>query len=183
MAEVNSKIITKESRAAFTTHLRHTERSPRTIAAYIRTVRNLAKFLADAALTQDEAVRWKEYAVSRLQPVSVNAAISAVNAYAEYHRLEARLKRLKIQPRDELPAAQLLTHHEVDRLLSAAHCARLFYILRTFIMVGIRVGELRYVTVEALRKGELCITNKGKTRTLHLPKLLLKELRGYAKKL
>jgi Site-specific recombinase XerD len=181
-AKLETNGITSECISGFAAHLRRREKAARTIDAYVRTIRSLVEFLSGTELTQDAAVRWKSHISQRLQPTSVNAAIAAVNAYAKYRRLDVRLKRLKIQPRDELPAAKTLTPREIDKLLKAASMTRLFFILRTFIMLGIRVGELRFITVEALRRGEVCITNKGKTRIIPLPKLLLKELKAYAKK-
>ena len=46
---------------------------------------------------------------------------------------------------------------------------------------GIRVSELKFFTVEAVRVGKAVVTNKGKTREVYLPGKLCKRLREYAK--
>lgn len=47
---------------------------------------------------------------------------------------------------------------------------------------GIRVSELRYFTVEAVRRGEVTVSCKAKTRTILLPKKLQRFLLEYAGK-
>ena len=46
---------------------------------------------------------------------------------------------------------------------------------------GIRISELKFFTVEAVRAGKAVVTNKGKTREVYLPGKLCKRLREYAK--
>ena len=55
-------------------------------------------------------------------------------------------------------------------------------VLQTICGTGIRVSELRYFTVEALREGEITVTCKSKTRTILVPGKLKKRLLGYAKR-
>ena len=47
---------------------------------------------------------------------------------------------------------------------------------------GIRVGEVRYITVEAAQSGKAEIALKGKIRTILLPSKLCRKLLKYAKK-
>lgn len=47
---------------------------------------------------------------------------------------------------------------------------------------GIRVSEVQYLTVEALREGRAEISLKGKIRTILIPGKLRKKLLQYAKK-
>ena len=46
---------------------------------------------------------------------------------------------------------------------------------------GIRVGELQFITVEAVRQGRATVSFKGKTRQVLIPRNLLAELRKYIK--
>ena len=48
---------------------------------------------------------------------------------------------------------------------------------------GIRVSEVRYLTVEAARQGKAEISLKGKIRTILLPEKLCRKLLQYGKKL
>lgn len=47
---------------------------------------------------------------------------------------------------------------------------------------GIRVSELKYITIESLGCGKTEINNKGKIRVILLPSKLCKALKSYAKK-
>lgn len=53
-------------------------------------------------------------------------------------------------------------------------------LLQTICATGIRISELRYFTVEAIRSEELTVCCKNKTRTIFLPPQLRKALRRYA---
>ena len=58
---------------------------------------------------------------------------------------------------------------------------RLCMLLQTLCGTGIRVSELEFVTVEAVKQGEAVVTLKGKTRTVFFVKELRKKLLSYAK--
>ena len=53
---------------------------------------------------------------------------------------------------------------------------RLLLVMEAICATGIRVSELRFFTVEAVRLGRAEVTNKGKTRTVFLPGKLQKAL-------
>jgi integrase len=54
--------------------------------------------------------------------------------------------------------------------------------MQTICATGIRVSELKFITLEAARTGQAEVTNKGKTRTVFIPKALKTALFSYAKK-
>jgi integrase len=96
---------------------------------------------------------------------------------------EIKLKPLTIQRQTYRSAAKELTKAEYQRLIAAAKSGgnqRLNLVLQTICSTGIRVSELRFITVEAAQSGEAQITNKGKTRTIFIPKKLKPLLRNYA---
>ena len=53
---------------------------------------------------------------------------------------------------------------------------RLNLIIQTICSTGIRVSELRFITVEAVRKGEAIVSCKNKTRTVFIVRALQKKL-------
>lgn len=57
---------------------------------------------------------------------------------------------------------------------------RLNLILQTICGTGIRVSELQFITVEAVRKGEATVFCKGKRRSVFIVKALQKKLLRYA---
>ncbi len=71
------------------------------------------------------------------------------------------------------------------RLLAAARQQgneRLLLVMETVCSTGIRVGELRFFTVEAAKRGRVEVDNKGKRRTVFLPGKLQTLLLRYARK-
>ncbi len=58
---------------------------------------------------------------------------------------------------------------------------KLSLLLQTICGTGIRVSELKYITVEALNQGEAVIRLKGKTRAILIPRKLQKKLREYVR--
>ena len=59
---------------------------------------------------------------------------------------------------------------------------RLALLMETVCATGIRVSEVRYITVEAARFGRAEIALKGKIRTILLPGKLCRKLLKYARK-
>ena len=56
---------------------------------------------------------------------------------------------------------------------------RLSLIIQTICSTGIRVGELQFITVEAVRKGEATVSLKGKTSRIFIVSDLRKKLLHY----
>lgn len=54
-----------------------------------------------------------------------------------------------------------------------------YYIMKTIAQTGIRIGELKYVTVEAVKEGSTVVWNKGKYRTVYFTDNLCHELLRY----
>ena len=78
-----------------------------------------------------------------------------------------------------------LTKEEYTRLLDTAQDLgreRLALLMETICATGIRVSEVRYITVEAAQVGRAEIALKGKIRTILLPGKLRRKLLKYARK-
>ena len=96
-----------------------------------------------------------------------------------------KVKHLKVQRRLFREPGKELTREEYERLVIAARIsgkARLALLLEAICATGIRVSEVRYLTVEAARAGKAEIMLKGKIRTILLPNKLCRKLLKYAKK-
>ena len=78
-----------------------------------------------------------------------------------------------------------MTQVEYRRLVETAYGAgneRLALLMETICASGIRVSEVPYITVEAVRSGKAVIALKGKIRTILLPGKLCRKLLKYAGK-
>ena len=179
-------IFTEGQMQGFRAHLRLEERAPATIEKYLRDVRAFAAWLGGRDVTRESAVEWKKYLLSeRYAPVTINSMLAALNAFFRFAGLEgARVKYLKIQRRLFRDNGRELTRTEYDRLLEMARALgqeRLALLMETVCATGIRVSEVRYITVEAARFGRAEIALKGKIRTILLPNRLCRKLQKYAR--
>ena len=116
-------------------------------------------------------------------PAGVNGAIAALNCLFSFWGLpECRMRSVKIQRRIFRDEERELTEKEYRRLLTAAKGnRRLLLVMETICATGIRVSELKFFTVEAVRRGRAEVYNKGKNRPVFPPGKLQKTLLQYIK--
>ena len=170
----------------FEGYLRHDEREESTIEAYLRSLTRFAEWADGRAVTKELAMEWKTaLSESGYRPISVNAMLAAVNKFFTcMGREDCKVKYLKLQRQMFRKSEKDLSKEEYQRLVQAAHekgDLRMELILETICATGIRVGELKYITVEAVRAGVAEIALKGKIRTILLPHRLCRKLQKYAK--
>lgn len=179
--------IGREQIDRYAAHLRREERSPGTVENYLRHARTFAAWLNGRPVTRERAAEWKEHLLSKgYAPVTVNAMLAALNGLFRFLGWDdCRVKFLKLQRRLFRATERELTRAEYDRLLSAARTRgreRLALLMETICATGIRVSEVRYITVEAAREGRTQISLKGKIRVIMLPGKLCRKLLKYAGK-
>ena len=178
--------ITAERLADFADQLRREERAAGTEENYLRHVRAFAAWLGSHPVTREGAAAWKESLLEAgYSPVTVNAMVAAVNKFFSLSGwADCRVKALRLQRRLFREEGRELTRREYDRLLTAARRSgkgRLELLMEAICATGIRVSEVKYLTVEAARQGRTEIHLKGKVRTILIPGKLRKKLLGYAR--
>lgn len=179
-------IITTEHIDAYCLSLLADERSAGTISKYRRDLTAFALWLDGRAVTKESATAWKACLLNRdYAPRTINSMLAALNSFFRFMDWNIKVKFLKIQRQIFRDSSRELTKEEYDRLLTAARESgqeRLALIMETLCATGIRVSELRYITVEAALAGRATITLKGKIRTILLPAKLCRKLVKYARK-
>ena len=109
--------------------------------------------------------------------------LAAVNVFLRsLEWYDCIVKSLKIQKEAFREKERDLTKEEYYRLLSAAENKgdlRLSLIMQTICATGIRISELRFITVEAVKIGYARVYSKGKQRTVLLPEVLCRKLKSY----
>lgn len=167
-------------------YLRDEEHSPATIKQYHHDILCFFEFLGGKEPVREAAVHYKQKLEQIYQPVSVNVKLSALNSFFTFiGRRDLKLRLLKIQKSAYCSAEKELSKAEYLRLVRAAKAEKnekLALLLQTISSTGIRVSEAKYITVEAVSRGEAVIYLKGKTRTILLPKKLQKSLKGYIRR-
>lgn len=155
--------------------LLHREYSPATIQKYTKA---LARFFTETQAGEipdrEKIAAWRDSLVQKnYTPATVNSMLAAVNIYQESIGNPAgKAKPLKCQKKVFADPDRELSHTEYFRLLHAARDAgskRTLLLLQTLCSTGIRVSELPYITVEAVRRRKACIRCKGKCREILLP--------------
>ena len=164
----------QELLADYARHLRTVERSPGTVAKYLRDAGNFAQWLGSRAVSREAATGWKGYLLTQGYASStINSMLAALNSLFRFLGWEdCRVKFLKVQRRLFRDPARELTRDEYDRLLAAARTQgqeRLALLMEAICATGIRVSEVRYLTVEAAKNGRADIALKGKIRTILIP--------------
>ena len=179
--------IREEDICRFSRHLHDLEYAPGSIEKYLRDLTAFQHWLAGRTVTQREIAAWKEYLHSLgCRSETVNTKLSALNrffAFQGWSGLRARYYR--IQRRFFRSTEREMTREDYGRLLSAAEGmgkTRLALLMETICATGIRVSEVKYITLEALRAGRAEISLKGKVRTILIPGKLCRKLERYAKK-
>lgn len=172
---------------AFGQHLLTEERSSGTIEKYLRDANAFAHWLDGAPVTKELSSGWKEHLRTQgYAPATINSMLAALNGLFRFLGWdECRVKFLKIQRRLFRDERRELTRSEYEQLLTAARNReqeRLALLMETICATGIRVSEVRYLTVEAARRGRAEISLKGKIRTILLPGKLCRKLLKYAGK-
>ena len=163
------------------------EREPATVQKYIRDAEQFLLWLDGNKLTKEQIIAWKETLTKKkYAPIIVNGKLAAVNKLCLFlEKPECRVKYLKLQHRMFRNTERELTKEEYIRLLETAQGLgkeRLALLIESICATGIRVSEVKYLTVEAVEKGCAEISLKGKIRTILIPGKLRRKLLKYAKK-
>ena len=177
--------LSKEQIEAFASHLFREEKSAATQEKYLRDVQAFCAYAGGSDITKELVCAWKKYLTERGYAVrSVNSMLASVNSLLGFLNLSAcRVKSIRTQRRTYCAEDKELTKAEYLRLLEASRKnEQLNLLLQTICGTGIRVSELRYFTVEAVRHGEIAVDCKNKTRTILVPGKLKTVLLNYAKR-
>lgn len=183
---MNDHRLTQEQIISYGLFLRREEHAPGTIEKYLRDIRAFAAWTENRPVTQELAAAWKEHLLATgHSPGTVNSMLAALNSLFRFLDWNIQVKFLKIQRKLFRDQARELTREEYDLLVSTARASgkeRLALLMEAICATGVRVSEVRYLTVEAARAGRADISLKGKIRTILLPGKLCRKLLKYARK-
>ena len=181
---MEERILTADIIEDFRKNLELQEKSTSTIEKYIRDVKAFSVYAENAAITKEKVIAYKKYLRNNYAVRSVNSMLASINSlfsFLGWHDL--RVKSLKLQQQVFCPEEKELTKAEYARLCKTAerkHNERLNLILQTICGTGIRVSELQFITVEAVKNGEAIVNCKAKTRAVFIVKELKQKLLRYA---
>lgn len=158
--------ITARQIDTFRRELTQRECSPGTVENYIRSVRAFARWNREAPVTRGRAAEWRRSLAETHAPATVNAMLAGLSKFFTLTgREDCRVRPLRLQHRSFRSAERELSRAEYRSLVCTARAEgreRLALLMETVCATGIRVGEVRYITVEAARRGRADIALKGK---------------------
>ena len=145
---------TIEQITAFERHLNCEERSRGTVEKYLRDVRQFTAWLDGSPVTKEAVAGWKEHLLTAgREPSTVNGKLASLNAFLCFlGRKDCCVRSLRLQRKLFRDAGKELTRAEYERLTQTAQTlgkARLSLLMETICATGIRVSEVKYITVEA----------------------------------
>ena len=170
----------------FRLRLEEEEKSSATIDKYIRDVRTFFVYAGvTESINKTTMIAYKEYLITKYAAASVNSMLTSVNIFLkEMNWHDCVVKILKIQKEAFRAKERDLTKEEYYRLVRAAEKKgniRLSLIMQTIGSTGIRISELKYITVAAINMGYASVCSKGKRRTVLLPEALCQKLKHYVR--
>ena len=176
-------IITMDLLSHFDDYLCLDERSPATREKYLRYAERFRRWLDGEEVSKEAVIAWKASLTGAVS--TINGAISAVNSLLSFlGHPDWKVKQLRAQRRIYRPENRDLTKDEFIRLVRTAENqgnVRLARAIETIAATGIRVSELKHITVESLTEREVSINNKGKIRTILLTADLCRKLKQYCR--
>lgn len=177
--------LTEKHLTDFRNYLVEEEKSKATVDKYLRDLKAFYAFFENRRIEKSDVLAYKMH-ISRLYAVSsVNSHISSINSFFNYLEwYELKVKTLKVQKQIFASKNKELTKSEYERLLATAmhkKNRRLFLLMQTICSTGIRVSELRFITVEAVSLGVAEINCKNKQRRVFIPSALCKMLSEYVR--
>ncbi len=169
----------------YANYLYQDEKSTATQEKYLRDVQAFSMYADGNEITKELVVAWKKQLVDGGYAVrSINSMLASVNSLLDFLGLSnCKVKNIRTQRQTYCAEDKELTKAEYLRLLATSKKnEQLNLVIQTICGTGIRVSELRYFTMEAIRYGEVTVDCKSKTRTILVPVKLKNILLNYAKR-
>lgn len=178
---INTELIAK-----FKEYLILEEKSDATIEKYVRDITAFAEFLSNKEISKDAVIKYKGKLLEQYKVRTVNSVLASLNCFFNFLGLyDLKVKSVKLQKEIYCSEERELSKAEYERLCKAAQKnknERLNLVLQTICCTGIRVSELQFITVEAVKNGTAIVQCKNKTRRVFIVRKLQQKLLAYAKR-
>ncbi len=181
---MTSKIITDSKITKFQKYLVSEEKSAATVEKYLRDLRAFYAYVGDRSVNKNVVTEYKNHLFQRgYAPRSINSMLASLHSFFTFAKwCDCKVKFVRLQREIYSRRERELTKAEYKRLLNAAKSEQLNLIMQTICSTGIRVSELRYFTVESVKRGEITVRLKGKIRSVLIPNKLRNMLLSFAKR-
>ena len=170
---------------SFRRQLKLDEKSDATIQKYLHDVQAFLEWQEGAGyIRKEQAIAYKDWLSKHYSIRSANSMLTALNQFLKHIGAKnCCVKLFRFQFQTLCDQERGLTREESHKLLEPANPKRnqrTYFLLMTLCATGIRVGELKFITVEAVQSGTAMVRNKGKSRKVLIPRKLCRLLEIYA---
>ena len=182
---MTDRLLTTQHLNVFRENLIREEKSAATIEKYLRDAGAFLAYSVGLKITKEHTVSYKRSLLEQGYAIrSINSMLASINKLLDFLGWsDCKVKNLRCQRQTYCAEDKELTKAEYLRLLEASqHQEQLNLVIQTICGTGIRVSELKFFTVEAIRRGEVTVQCKSKTRTILVPGKLKKLLLNYTKR-
>ena len=162
--------------------LRQMEKSAGTAKKYVRDILALYAYLPeDKQLSWEVMQGWKSHLLERQLSIgTINTILTAVTGFFRFLGwIELLMRQFRRQRKIFRDTERELSREEYIRLVQTAERLgknRLSLVMQSICATGIRISELRYLTVEAVKQGRAEVNCKGKVRVVLIPSELKRRL-------
>lgn len=184
MDEKEKFIMSWEMLDGFRKYLEERENTEATVRKYISDIRVFMQFMReDREVNKEKLIGYKQWLSENYALSSANSMIAALNQFLICFGVERwKLRRFKVQTQCFREEEKELTQKEYRQLRMTAEQLgkqKIGLMIETIAGTGIRIGELKYFTAEAVKKGRVFVKNKGKQRMILIPEKLQHKLRYF----
>ncbi len=176
--------IKKQTIEEYAVYLKENDKSSSTISKYTNALRHLMDYMDGAEISRQALLDYRDSLLESKKPQTINGDLSAIRGYLKFLGLEEyKVNFLKVQHQVFCPEERELNRDEFTKLIQAAQAQkreRLLLVMETICSTGMRVSEVHFVTMEAVRMRRTEISLKGKIRVIMMPEKLCRKLLEYA---
>ncbi|MCC8128260.1 MAG: tyrosine-type recombinase/integrase [Clostridiales bacterium] len=177
------RVITEQMVEEYRKSLVNEEKSEATVNKYMHDVGVFLSYAGAEPVDKEMMIAYKDFLLKSYQVSSINSMLAGVNGFLKFFGwYDCVVKTIKSQKGHFRREDRELSREEYEKLLVAAKGEgkmRLWHILQVLCSTGIRVSELRFITVEAVKAGYADVNLKGKNRRIILPRKLIRLLKVY----
>lgn len=168
----------------FQQYLQEKNLSKNTVSLYVYAAACFLKHQKEASITKQAVRAYGTKLEKEYRMATVNLYLVALNQFLLWSGQEDCCIKIRNSSRKKR-VENVLDREEYEKLLKYLQKKddeKYYAILRTLAGTGIRIGELRYITVETLQEGIAEVHNKGKIREIYMSESLRRELMLYCKR-
>lgn len=166
---------------AYKNYLVRKELNCKTISKYLKDVERFYLFLEDRTVDFNAVSEYKMYLTGTYKSSTVNSYLISLNCYWRWMNMDDLCVSLIKRQRTYFSSAEL-TLNDYRKMIEFAeenNETKWYLVMRCLGAMGIRVGELKFITYEAVLSGYAEILFKAKLRTILIPEKLQRRLLSY----